>query len=126
MIVSYLFRSLGSVVALSIGSTLIQDTLRTSLRKHLSGIDAEEVRPRFVFLSPFGSLWVFTLLPQIVRRVRESLSYVDELDPATRAVVRGSYEDAVHVTLWFAAILAGAAAFFSFFIKETPLTRPRT
>jgi hypothetical protein len=120
MIVSYLFRSLGSVVALSIGSTLIQDNLRTSLRKHLSGTDAEEVRPPFVFLFVVG------LDPlQIVRRVRESLSYVDELDPATRAIVRGSYEDAVHVTLWFAAILAGAAAFFSFFINETPLTRPR-
>lgn len=41
--VSYLFRSLGSVVGLSVGSTLIQITLRTSLRRALSGQDVDEV-----------------------------------------------------------------------------------
>jgi hypothetical protein len=44
ILVSYLFRSLGSVVGLSIGSTLVQDTLRTLLHRRLSGIDADEVR----------------------------------------------------------------------------------
>ncbi len=39
--VSYLFRSLGSVVGLSIGSTLVQDTLRSALRKRLTGSDAD-------------------------------------------------------------------------------------
>jgi hypothetical protein len=41
--VSYLFRSLGSVIGLSIGSTLIQDTLRSTLHKRLSGADVDEV-----------------------------------------------------------------------------------
>lgn len=36
-IVSYLFRSLGSVVGLSIGSTLLQVSLRNSLRATLKG-----------------------------------------------------------------------------------------
>ncbi|KIM86978.1 hypothetical protein PILCRDRAFT_815427 [Piloderma croceum F 1598] len=100
---SYLFRSLGSVVALSIGSTLFQDTLRRSLHSHLSGLDADE----------------------IVRRVRKSLSYIDELDPVTRTIVRSSYEEALHTSLSFLVILAAASSFFSFFIKETPLVRTR-
>ena len=62
--------------------------------------------------------------PQIVHRVRESLEYVKELDPVTRAIVRSSYEEAVHATLWFAVVLAAAAAFFSFLIKEAPLGGP--
>ena len=41
--VSYLFRSLGSVIGLSIASTLIQDTLRSTLYKRLSGADVDKV-----------------------------------------------------------------------------------
>ena len=43
-IVSYLFRSLGSVIGLSIGSTLIQNTLRSTLHKKVSGADVDKVR----------------------------------------------------------------------------------
>jgi hypothetical protein len=41
--VSYLFRSLGSVVGLSVGSTLVQGTLRSALYRKLSGTDVDEV-----------------------------------------------------------------------------------
>ena len=41
--VSYLFRSLGSVVGLSVGSTLVQGTLRSALHRKLSGADVDEV-----------------------------------------------------------------------------------
>ncbi|KAF8629380.1 hypothetical protein AX17_005676 [Amanita inopinata Kibby_2008] len=98
--VSYLFRSLGFVVGLSIGSTLVQDTLRSSLRHKLSGNDAEE----------------------IIKRVRESLDYVKQLDPYTKALVISSYEDAVHVTLLFSVALAACAAVASIFIKEKELS----
>lgn len=40
---SYLYRSLGSVVGVSVGSTLLQEGLRKELRRELSGIDIEEV-----------------------------------------------------------------------------------
>ncbi len=67
---SYLFRSLGSVVVLSLTSSVVQQSLRVQLRKHLnSGRDAEE----------------------IVRRVRESLDYVKTLEPAVRVSVRQCY-----------------------------------
>jgi hypothetical protein len=46
--VSYLFRSLGSVVGLSVGSTLVQNVLRSSLHLKLSGQDVDEVRCLFI------------------------------------------------------------------------------
>lgn len=58
---------------------------------------------------------------KIIRKVRESLTYIGELDPPTQAIVRSSYEDAIHVTLWFSAIMAVFALLSSVFIKEKPL-----
>ncbi|KAJ6479889.1 member of the major facilitator superfamily [Mycena vitilis] len=98
---SYLFRSLGSVIGLSVGSTLLQLSLRTSLRKALTDdIDVEE----------------------IIRRVRESLTYIDELDAVTAAIVRVAYEHAVRVTMWFSTVTAVCALFSAAFIREKPIT----
>ncbi|KAF8209487.1 member of the major facilitator superfamily [Mycena galopus ATCC 62051] len=95
--VSYLFRSLGSVVGLSVGSTLLQVSLRTSLRKMLTGdVDVDE----------------------IVRRVRESLTYIDELDSVTAGIVRLAYADAVRVTMWFSTAMAACALVAAVFIRE--------
>ncbi len=70
---SYLFRSLGSVVGLSISATVVQQSLRTQLRNRLkSGKDAD----------------------LIVRRVRESLDYIKLLEPEVRETVRQCYESA--------------------------------
>ncbi|EDR06887.1 member of the major facilitator superfamily [Laccaria bicolor S238N-H82] len=102
--VSYLFRSLGSVVGLSVGATLVQGTLRSSLQHKLSGQDVDE----------------------IIRRVRESLSYLDELDPVTRATVTTSYGEAIHVAFWFSAIMAACAMISAIFIKEKPIPAKTT
>jgi len=99
--VSYLFRSLGSVVVLSVATTLFQETLRTRLRQKLTGADVEE----------------------IIRRVRESLSNIDKLKPSDRAAVISSYSDGVQVALWFTVALAGVAVFCTPFIKEKALAR---
>ncbi|KAF7794028.1 hypothetical protein EIP86_005156 [Pleurotus ostreatoroseus] len=99
--VSYLFRSLGSVVCLSLGTTLMQDTLRHILYERLSGGDVAE----------------------IIRRVRESLAYIGELEPSVRATVIDAYADSVHVAQWFTAGLTVCALIASFFIKETQLTK---
>jgi len=101
--VSYLFRSLGSVIGLSIGSTLVQDTLRSTLHKKLSGVDVDE----------------------IIQKVRESLNYIGELDPPTQAAVRSSYEEAIHVTLWFSVIMAVLSLISAVFIIEKPLANKR-
>jgi MFS family permease len=67
---SYLFRSLGSVVGLSLSATVVQQTLRTELRDHMN--DSKDA-------------------DQIVKRVRESLDYVKTLDPELREIVRRCY-----------------------------------
>lgn len=66
---SYLFRSLGSVVVLSLTASVVQQSLKNQLREHLSGNDADD----------------------IVKRVRESLDYVKTLEPAVREAVRQCY-----------------------------------
>ncbi|KAJ6504440.1 member of the major facilitator superfamily [Mycena vulgaris] len=99
---SYLFRSLGSVVGLSIGSTLLQVSLRTSLRAKLTGTDVD--------------------VDEIIRRVRESLKYIDELDPTTAGVVRSAYASSVLVTMWFSTTMAVCALVSACFIREKPLT----
>ncbi|KAF7353966.1 Vacuolar membrane amino acid uptake transporter fnx2 [Mycena venus] len=102
--VSYLFRSLGSVVGLSIGSALLQLSLRTSLRKALSDdVDVDE----------------------IIRRVRESLTYIDELDAVTAGIVRTAYESAVRVTMWFSTAMAGCALVSAAFIREKAIVSRR-
>lgn len=70
---SYLFRSLGSVIGLSLSATVVQQSLRNQLQEKLrSGKDAEN----------------------IVKRVRESLDYIGTLDPEVREVVRQCYGSA--------------------------------
>ena len=67
---SYLFRSLGSVVILSLSASIIQQSLRDQLREYLSsGKDVEE----------------------IMKRVRQSLDYVKTLEPSVRYNVRQCY-----------------------------------
>ncbi|KAL0577780.1 hypothetical protein V5O48_004208 [Marasmius crinis-equi] len=99
--VSYLFRSLGAVVGISVGATILQDTLRNILRHRLTGHDVNEV----------------------VRKVRESLKYLDQLDSDTRTIVKASYESSIHITMWYSLGLAICAFGCSLFIKEKALSR---
>ncbi|KAI0311219.1 MFS general substrate transporter [Amylostereum chailletii] len=101
--VSYLFRSLGSVIGLSVGSTIFQESLRHYLHERLVGHDVEE----------------------IVSRVRESLEYIEELEPAARAIVRASYEGALVTSFWFCAGLALCAFVSSLFIQEKVLVHKK-
>jgi hypothetical protein len=65
-----------------------------------------------------------SLMPcKIVRRVKESLSYINKLDPTTKSIVIRSYEEAVHITLWFSVAVAASAMVISIFIREKPLAR---
>ncbi|KAJ3001802.1 hypothetical protein NUW54_g6202 [Trametes sanguinea] len=97
--VSYLFRSLGSVVGLSVGTTLTQDFLRQSLHRRLSGANVDE----------------------IVKRVRESLEYLEQLKPAVREQVVRAYQDGLQAAFWFTVSLTALTVVISFFVKEKPL-----
>jgi hypothetical protein len=67
---TYPFRSLGSVAEVSWSLTVSQQALRTQLRARLdSECDADE----------------------IIKRVRQSLDFIEQLEPQTREIVRKCY-----------------------------------
>lgn len=100
--VSYLFRALGTVSGVSIGSMLLQTHLRIKLTARLGkGAVADE----------------------IIRRVRGSLEYIGTLPEGTQEAVRECYRESLRVAFVFSAILAVGAFVSSLFLKERRLGR---
>ncbi len=99
---SYLFRSLGSVIGISLTSTVVQQSLRNYLIRDLgSGKEADE----------------------IVQRVRRSLDYIRKLDPEARDVVRRCYGHAARDGFALMIGITFFAMVSSFFIREKRLSR---
>ncbi|KAL5498760.1 hypothetical protein ACEPAH_2115 [Sanghuangporus vaninii] len=101
--ISYLFRSMGSVLGISIGSTLVQNSLRKHLRERLSGEDVD--------------------VDDIVQRARSSLESLTSLPEKIQMIVRSSYAEAIRVAFLFSVAMTALAVFSSFFIREKSLTR---
>ncbi|RPA95297.1 MFS general substrate transporter [Choiromyces venosus 120613-1] len=99
--VSYLFRALGQVTGVSLSSTLVQGSLRRELTRVLDGADADE----------------------IVRKVRSSLSAINTLTPATRALVLAAYQNAMHSAFLLGTVLAFFSVVSCMFIRERTLGR---
>ncbi|KAJ5492551.1 hypothetical protein N7539_001297 [Penicillium diatomitis] len=99
---SYLFRSLGSVIGLSLSSTVVQQLLREGLRESLR--NSKEI-------------------DQIVEGVRESLDYIKKLDPQVAHIVRGCYGSAVNTGFAFIIAIVSLALFSAFFVREAKLNR---
>jgi hypothetical protein len=59
--------------------------------------------------------------PQLVRRVRQSLTYVDSLDPTTRAIVQSAYQRAVQSTFVLTIVTAACALAVATRVREKPL-----
>lgn len=97
---SYLFRSLGSALGVSIGAAILQLVLRSQLEAGLGNGD---------------EAW------EIEQHVRESLDYIKQLEPATATIVRHCYQVAVIHVFGFQAIPFGLAFVSSLFIKEKSL-----
>ncbi|KAI9740626.1 MAG: hypothetical protein M1818_004590 [Claussenomyces sp. TS43310] len=97
---SYLFRSLGSVVGLSLTATVVQQALRNQLIARLdSGPEADH----------------------IIERVRQSLDYIKELEPHTRLLVVECYQRAISAAFVLSIVLASGAVIGACFIRERPL-----
>ncbi|KAI9848942.1 MAG: hypothetical protein M1838_000322 [Thelocarpon superellum] len=99
---SYLFRSLGSVVGLSLSATVVQQYLRAHLRAALENGKAAD---------------------EIVRRVRESLDYINTLEPAIRDVVRVCYGEATRAGFLMNLIFASGAMISAVWILEKKLSK---
>jgi len=99
---SYLFRSLGSVIGLSLITTVVNQILRTQLEsKFGSGREAEK----------------------IVEGVRRSLDYIRTLDPEVAAVVRECYAEATRHGFGLMVIVVFGSAVSAFFIREKRLSK---
>lgn len=97
---SYLFRSLGSAIGVSVASAILQQVLRSQLAAQLgSGQDARDIEGR----------------------VRESLDYISQLPPGTAELVRRCYQTATMAVFGFQALPMALAFVSSFFIKEKKL-----
>ncbi|KAL8962723.1 MAG: hypothetical protein Q9193_000910 [Seirophora villosa] len=97
---SYLFRTMGSVVGLSLSSTVVQQSLRNQLQERLnSGKDAEEV----------------------VRQVRQSLDYIKTLPPDVRQVVQDCYSHATRDGFGLMLGITFFAMLSAWFIREKRL-----
>ncbi|KAF3909765.1 hypothetical protein AA313_de0210274 [Arthrobotrys entomopaga] len=101
--VSYLFRSLGSVVGVSVSSTLLQGDLRATLKRTLKGVVGK------------GEI------EDIVRKATGSLEFLKELRPEVREIVVKAYEGAVRYPFLMALTLGALATLSSLFIIEKPL-----
>ena len=98
----YLFRSLGSVIGISLSAAVIQHVLRGqvyhALRDHL---DVET----------------------ILRQVRTSLEYIDTLDPQAQGIIRDCYEQATRWSFVLDLIMVAGAIGLGVLICERPLHR---
>lgn len=98
----YLFRSLGSVIGISLSAAVIQHVLRAhvshALRDHL---DVEI----------------------ILRQVRTSLEYIDTLDPQAQGIIRYCYEQATRWSFVLDLIMVAGAIGLGVLICERPLHR---
>ncbi len=94
---SYLFRSLGSSLGLSIQSAVLQQVLRMQLVSRLPSSEDAAL---------------------IEERVRQSLDYIQELEPATAAIVRRCYQIASVTVFGSNAVFFVLALIAAFFIKE--------
>lgn len=99
---SYLFRSLGSVIGISLSSTVVQQSLRSHLIQRLGGGEEAD---------------------RIVQRVRRSLDYIRTLEPGVREVVRRCYGHAARDGFAFMIGITFFALVSSFFIREKRLSR---
>ncbi|KAK2767633.1 hypothetical protein FQN54_003791 [Arachnomyces sp. PD_36] len=98
----YLFRSLGSVLGLSLSGTVVQQTLRTGLRNALEGGEDAD---------------------KIVERVRESLEYIWTLKPALQHVIRECYETAINRGFGFLLAVVVFTVVSSAYVREKKLSK---
>ncbi|KAL8802037.1 MAG: hypothetical protein Q9200_006723 [Gallowayella weberi] len=99
---SYLFRSLGSIIGLSLCATVVQQSLRNELEYRLSsGKDAEE----------------------IVQQVRQSLDFIKTLPPEVKQVVRECYSHATRNGFGLMLGIVFFAMLSAWFIREKRLNK---
>lgn len=97
---SFLFRSLGAAVGVSLIGTLIQNVLRIRLRASLEPQEAD----------------------RIIRGIAQSLEFIKELPPGPRAIVRDCYSAGIQAGFTSCVALLGIATLSVFWWREKKLS----
>lgn len=103
---SYLFRSLGSVFGVAMSATVANSALRENLTARLPALGLPEAEAL-----------------EIAERVRQSLAYLRELEPAVRAVVAECYAAGTRSAFGLQIGLVAGAAVSAWLIKEKALSK---
>lgn len=103
---SYLFRSLGSVLGVSLSATVANNALRNNLASELPKLGLPE--------------WEAL---EIADKVRQSLAYLRDLEPDVRAVVEACYARSTSAAFVLQIALTSGAAISAWLIREKSLSR---
>ncbi|KAI1639147.1 MFS general substrate transporter [Biscogniauxia mediterranea] len=107
----YMYRQLGTTVGLAVVSLVFRRVLAAGLLRRLGGDGGGGG-------GGGGSGWEGLDVDEVVRRVSESLSYLERLPAGAREVVRAAYGDACRAALLVSAGLAACAVVAALFIRE--------
>jgi len=108
--VSYLFRTSGQVLGVSLTGALAQSILREELRERIHGPGAEEVR-RLQFDHGIP-LMIAIVPPKLIREIRHTTSIIRKLEPELRDAASSSWAVALravficNATISFAMLLS--------------------
>lgn len=103
---SYLFRSLGSVLGVSLSATVANNALRNSLALELPKLGLPESEAL-----------------EVAEKVRQSLAVLRDLEPSVRAIVVSCYAQSTRAAFALQIALVAGAALSAWFIREKSLSR---
>lgn len=101
--ISYLFRTTGQVLGVSLSGALLQGVLLSKLKERITGPNASE----------------------IIDSIRHSASHIPSLEPSVRKAAIASYSDALRVVFICQTAISVLAFIFSLPIQTSTFSQPR-
>ncbi|KZT62381.1 MFS general substrate transporter, partial [Calocera cornea HHB12733] len=108
--ISYLFRTTGQVLGVSLSSAVVQGLLNHYLHQRITGPGARE-----------HELTAPARPTQLIERIRHSTAVIPTLDAATRAAAVDSYAQALHAVFILQALVSCITFLCCLPIQENPL-----
>lgn len=114
---SYLFRTTGQVLGVSLSGALTQAILARELGARITGEGAEEVGPTLpVSVDPRADTGL-----QIITSIRQSSTSIRHLSPELQAAATISYQKALHAVFLVCIVLAAVTTLAGMGIREVDM-----
>jgi len=119
--ITYLFRTTGQVLGVSLSGTILQAVLLRKLRERIQGPDSIKVKQVDSAHLPACS----NVTSQIINAIRQNTDIIPTLDPITRRAAIDSYADALRV-VFICQVAINILVFITCLpIQENPLPATR-